>query len=313
MRREKWDPSPNTFLCSNHFEAGCFFQTNGKKLLKPDAVPNIFNFPDHLQKKQTTPRVSKRSFPDDAESSSASTAKKRRDSNPVSIFSEHNYALLDPQKKIDSLLEKNRKTQQSLKVAQQAVRRKELSLQEKDKVILELQNRLGEMERDVINSSFSPVLKELLTKNNYSDEAKKFALTLNFYSSAAYDFLREYITLPHPSSLRRWAEKIDFSPGFTESAIKRIENIAKEGELFCCLTVDEMSLKKQVDWDGKEVVGYCDLGHGSIDNDSVDIATSALVFMVTAINGSWKIPIGYCFVNGLSGSVRANLVSQYIF
>lgn len=168
------------------------------------------------------------------------------------------------------------------------------------------------MERDIINSSFSPILKELVRKNNYSGEAKKFALTLNFYSSSAYDFLQKYINLPYPSTLRRWTEKIDFSLGFTECALKGIENIAKEEELFCCLTVDEISLKKQVDWDGKEVVGYCDLGHGSIDNDSIDVATSALVFMVTAINGLWKIPIRYSFINGLSGSVKANLASQYI-
>lgn len=96
---------------------------------------------------------------DNAESSSVNITKKQRVSNPTPIFSEHNYASLDPQKK------KKQKSENPTN-ARQAASRKELSLQEKEKVILELQNQLGEIviERGVINSSFSRILKELNKK-----------------------------------------------------------------------------------------------------------------------------------------------------
>ena len=38
------------------------------------------------------------------------------------------------------------------------------------------------------------------------------------------------------------------------------------------------------------------------------VAKDALVFMVVSINGSWKVPCAYFFVDGLSGSERAHLV-----
>lgn len=53
--------------------------------------------------------------------------------------------------------------------------------------------------------------------------------------------------------------------------------------------------------------GYVGLGFG-IPNDNEDIATQSLVFMVTCINMSWKIPIGYFMIHGLSSELKAALV-----
>ncbi|GBP84808.1 hypothetical protein EVAR_63690_1 [Eumeta japonica] len=39
-------------------------------------------------------------------------------------------------------------------------------------------------------------------------------------------------------------------------------------------------------------------------------AKEALVFLVTAINGNWKIPVGYFLVEGITGIQRAELVKQ---
>ncbi len=38
----------------------------------------------------------------------------------------------------------------------------------------------------------------------------------------------------------------------------------------------------------------------------------ALVFMVVAANGSWKVPCGYFLVNGLTGAEKANLTKECI-
>ncbi len=53
-----------------------------------------------------------------------------------------------------------------------------------------------------------------------------------------------------------------------------------------------MSIRKHVEWDGKQFRGYVDLGTG-INDDSLPEATDALVFMAVAVNGSWKVPCGY--------------------
>lgn len=56
----------------------------------------------------------------------------------------------------------------------------------------------------IIENCFNDVLKELLRNRSsdnvgeYTDIIKQFALTLNFYSSKAYDYLRTIIKLPHP-------------------------------------------------------------------------------------------------------------------
>lgn len=61
--------------------------------------------------------------------------------------------------------------------------------------------------------------------------------------------------------------------------------------------VDEMGTKRQTDCDSKEVVGYCDLGHGIIRNNCVTFAKHALVFLAVAVNQNWKIPLGYALID----------------
>ena len=93
----------------------------------------------------------------------------------------------------------------------------------------------------------------------YSPELRSFALTLQFYSTKAYSFVRKsfQLALPHPSQVRRWYSKVPAEPGFTEPAFQ---------------------------------------------------ALNALVFMVVSLNDSWKVPIAYFLIDGLSGCERSNLV-----
>ncbi|KAK7909448.1 hypothetical protein WMY93_014132 [Mugilogobius chulae] len=57
VRRESWTPSSTSRLWSEHFDENQFLLSKkGKRVLKKDAVPIIFNFPAHLQKK-VTPRI----------------------------------------------------------------------------------------------------------------------------------------------------------------------------------------------------------------------------------------------------------------
>lgn len=52
-----------------------------------------------------------------------------------------------------------------------------------------------------------------------------FALTLNFYPSNAYNYVRKKNSkcLPHPSTFRKWYTVVDGSPGITKESLVAIE------------------------------------------------------------------------------------------
>ena len=72
--------------------------------------------------------------------------------------------------------------------------------------------------------------------------------------------------------------------------------------------LDEMSIRKHVQWDSKaeKYCGFVDLGT-DIDDDLLPEAPEALVFMAVSVNSNWKVPCGYFLVNGLTGEEKANL------
>lgn len=141
-------------------------------------------------------------------------------------------------------------------------------------------------------------------------------MTLNFYSPKAYMYVREKFnnTLPHPSTISKWYRSINGSPGFTQEALnalslKVLEAKEKNAQVLCNIVVDEISIREQVEWDGKKFHGYIDIG-SKLNSDMVPKAKEALVIMLVAINQSWKIPIGYFLLNGLSGVEKSNLIKK---
>ena len=156
-----------------------------------------------------------------------------------------------------------------------------------------------------------------LSRKSYPPELRAFALTLQFYSTKAYKYVRENfnLALPHPGVIRRWYQSIDGEPGFTSEALSalraRVQKMKEDGngEVICSLMIDEMAIKKHVEWTGSKFSGYVDMGT-TVDDDTNPVATEALVFMVVALNSNWKIPVGYFLIAGLSGTERANLVKQ---
>lgn len=149
-----------------------------------------------------------------------------------------------------------------------------------------------------------------------SEELRSFATTLHFYSAKAYAYVRETfdLALPHPETIRSWYSKISADPGFTQpafSAIKsRVEDRKREGkETLCALMMDEVAIRKHVEYAAGKFHGYVDLGCGIVD-DSLPPAKDALVLMIVAIDDSWKIPVGYFLIDGLTGEERANVIKE---
>lgn len=149
----------------------------------------------------------------------------------------------------------------------------------------------------------------------YPAELRSFALTLNFFSSSAYSYVRSYFgkALPHPRTLSKWYGSVDGTPGYTAEALRAIKikaQIEKEKgkRLVGCLVMDEMAIKQQIHWTGSRNDGYIDFGTGIKGNDSLPVAKNVLVFMLVGVNAHWKIPIAYFLIDSVSAEDKANLV-----
>lgn len=106
-----------------------------------------------------------------------------------------------------------------------------------------------------------PALSELFTKVlskkksvSYSPVFKEFACTLQFYSTAAYNYVRNNFcnALPAPATIRRWCARIDLRPSIHKPVLDCLKNmIEKEGandkELQFGIQLDEMLIKKPID------------------------------------------------------------------
>lgn len=194
-----------------------------------------------------------------------------------------------------------------------------------ENILTELKSRslFSEEDCDLIGSlecGNKDFLKKVISpgpaNSKYSPALRKFALCLHYISPKAYNFVRNSFNscLPHPSTLRSWYKSFDGSPGFTDESLECIKLLVKRAKgktIYCALSLDEMAIRKHVQWDGKQCVGLVNFGE-VLDGDNVAVAREALVFMVTAVNDSWKIPVGYFLVDGCTGAQKANLVKQCV-
>jgi hypothetical protein len=150
--------------------------------------------------------------------------------------------------------------------------------------------------------------------NEYSENIRKFAVSLHFLSPKAYNFVREKLNgnLPHPKTISKWYCNVDAAPGFSKEAFEMIQIRAKysnKKKMLCSLVFDEMAIRKYVEWDGHRYYGLVDLGTG-MNCESMGLASQVLTFMLVSVNESWKIPLGYFFINSLSSSKKAELLNQ---
>ena len=332
-RREDFVPTKYSRLCSLHFSEEDIDRTSLSRVrIRGGAVPSVFEaFPVHLQPKNST----KRKPPQErnvSESQSVNTIQpqvsdqlcEEPTNNPelqeaVSLkrkLEETKKSLVSSKKKIKVLQQSRRrllKKNADLQNVVTELRRKSLICEESINV---LQNCAG---------GVSDLLKRQIAKHNgkpgvvkYSPQLRSFALTLNFYSPRAYRFVRKSFdtSLPHPRTLEKWLKCVDVKPGFTEpsfSALKaRADASALHGKpVLCALMMDEMSIRQHVEWDGSKFQGFIDMGT-ELDDDQLPVAKEALTFMAVALDGSFKLPVGYFLIAGLGASERSSLVQQCI-
>ena len=202
--------------------------------------------------------------------------------------------------------------QKRLKSSQQKTRRRNKKVSTAA-VVSELKekNLVNNYCASMLETTFSGMPKELMKqlvsqkKKNpgaYPPELRSFAMTLKFYLTKAFNYVRKSFDLPHASVIRSWYSSMDCEPGSTKDVLTAKRD---NQEVVCAL------IRKHVEWDGKCFRGYVDLGTG-INDDSLPEATDTLVFMAVSVNSSWKVPCGYFLINGLTGTEKANLTKECI-
>ena len=93
------------------------------------------------------------------------------------------------------------------------------------------------------------------------------------------------MSLPHKRTLTKWVSVIDGNPGIPEEAIASVKRKIKDSKhpLVFALMLDEMCIKKQIEWDGKQYVGFVNLGE-NLDDDTLPAASNALVYLLVPLN-----------------------------
>lgn len=119
--------------------------------------------------------------------------------------------------------------------------------------------------------------------------------------------------LPSGKSILNWTSSINGEPGFFKEVFDALQTMSPD-DRHCNLIFDAMSIKKQILWDERlgKFVGYCDYGNAFELEGSETPATEALVFMLSSINGKWKLPIGYVFQNKITASIQVELIKSVL-
>lgn len=348
-RRPDWHPKQHDRICSDHFDKTDFDLTGCTVRLKARVIPR-----DQISKKQQESSYHNEKSEDpsvvlvslfllkyflstlidtclfQSETSSLECPQLPVTTNNTALI-DHTYCVTESPRKLKrkliQLRDENEQQGKKLKLAKRKCKRLRKRISSVKEVNKHLQNKLliSKDAFNILNDNFEGleldfmkrILKNKKKKNpteKYSPTLRLFALTLNFYSSKAYSYVRKSLglALPHPSTLREWYSSVNGEPGFTTesfSALKAVTEANKEKgkTIICSLMFDSMSIKKKIEYDGKKYHGYVDMGTG-IESDVMPDCTEVLVFMVVAVNDSWKIPIGYFFINGLNGTELANIV-----
>lgn len=106
-----------------------------------------------------------------------------------------------------------------MKQAKKKINRKTARIRKLNTLLRELRTRLPKPAVDILDNAFTNTMRNLVlkrvrrNKNACTEDVRKFALTLHFYSAKAYSFLRKHVKLPHPSTQRKWAAVVDARPG----------------------------------------------------------------------------------------------------
>lgn len=184
--------------------------------------------------------------------------------------------------------------------------------------------KMLQAEKEILQSSqldnIDSALHELLqnerknktskTGRRYSQQIRRFAFTVYYYSPQCYRYLRSILSLPSPRTIRRWLQAVQCQPGFL---IDVLDKVATEPAPLYSLVIDSMSIRQRLidPGDSKPLLGYVDYGNGMSDNPEKQ-ASEALVFLLVSLNSKQRHPCGYFFVDKTNAEIQKNLIIQFL-
>jgi hypothetical protein len=326
--RRRWEIAARTeantqsLICEVHFKKDDYKFSNSKKL-KDDAVPSVFNFKPPVNERKP-PR--KRPFPDDEEKSKKIITNNNEPIPvPVSPTKDDLKKIIDEKNSL-LLIQKSK-----IKVLQQKVRRKEAKIEKLDGLLNDLKDKtlLTPKLADSFSTIFSGLTCEIIRNHfanqernprgyRHSDEAKRFATTIHFYSPRAYDYLRKIFCLPCPRSIQAWTSSVECDPGFFKDVFLHLKQMTEKDSVNadCALIFDGMKIRQEILYNISKgrMDGFVDYGKDivSCDNEEDDdtVATDALIFLLSAFRSHWKYPIGYVLYNKIDADTQVSLVSH---
>lgn len=147
---------------------------------------------------------------------------------------------------------------------------------------------------------------------------------MHYHSPRAYEFVRETFSnhLPHTGTIRSWYANSDMNTEpnvINEQCLnilrRKVMEKAEQGEkLICGVLFDEVHLYKHIGWSArdKKLVGYVENNDPEGEATKCDVISQSLVFIVTAVNDSFELPIAYYFINSMDGDRKKSLVEKII-
>ena len=96
-----------------------------------------------------------------------------------------------------------------------------------DDASVKITNAFSGLDSSVISSHYKNMNRTPVGRR-YPGEVKRFALTMNFYSPRAYEYLRAVFSLPHSSFLSNWYTSVNCDVGFFKDVFLELKNKVEE-------------------------------------------------------------------------------------
>ncbi len=306
----------HSLLCADHFDPDSYIYTGSRKL-KLDAIPSIFSHAKtQLHRKPPVKRTiddERKPALEEKPSSSPSKTDLRGE------IAEKEEIIMQQRKKIKLMHQQVRRhstTITNLKSAVSALKEKNLL---EPKIAENILETFPGLDGQLIANHLHNLDREN-RGNRYSDEVKRFALTVHFYSPKAFKYLRTIFNLPHPRSIRVWTSSVKCDPGFFEDVFLHLRKMISDDPINaeCALIFDGMAIRKETvnNLSTGNMDGFVDLGQGIAgfededDDDDDTIASEALIFLFSALRSSWKYVIGYVLIDKLGAEKQYGLVAR---
>ena len=205
------NPTTHDRLCGNHFRDEDY-KSPKRSHLKDDAIPSIFDWTRKLPADRTSPN-DEQSPPD---------IRNKRDISPSKDELKHQ--VVEQKKKIKTFQQKLRRQTKKAKSLSDVIDELKSQGLMKDDACETLRESFSGLSYDILANHFSNKDKSM-QGHRYTEEVKRFALTVHFYSPKAYEYLRPIFSLPHPRSLCAWTSSVKCDPGFFKDVFEHIKGL----------------------------------------------------------------------------------------